>query len=252
MAPWLCRATFQRAVGKIFYHAGFEDFQPAALDAATDIASDFFTKLIRTFTTYREAPREEPEVSRFTAEDQVLHCLHKNGMDLEALETYVKDDVERLNSKLVIVHERMKAHLADLLVSPFFFVCFTCLPTDDISDPLWAIALAQTAQVHSTMGATSLSEVISPKTLTRTSSASKNSDWLPNSDWRHSAFRYTCSKTACIAPIKPTIQLPCLPLVWFSRRLPLTSQSAQRTWHLRLDWCKTSLQPNLLRTKADH
>lgn len=117
MAPWVCRAAFQRSVGKIFYHAGFEDFQPSALDAATDVAADFFSKMIRTFTTYRELPKTETAEPRYTAEEQVLHTLHKNGLDLEALETYVKDDVERLNTKLVVVHERMKAHLADLLVS---------------------------------------------------------------------------------------------------------------------------------------
>ncbi|THY56902.1 hypothetical protein D6C99_02716 [Aureobasidium pullulans] len=115
MSPWVCRAAFQRAVGKIFYHAGFEDFQPSALDAVTDIASDFFGKLIRTFTLYNEAPKDELDAHSFSAEEQVLHCLHKNGLDLESLETYVKDDVERLGSKLGVVHERMKAHLADLL-----------------------------------------------------------------------------------------------------------------------------------------
>ncbi|KAG9962309.1 hypothetical protein KCU61_g4745, partial [Aureobasidium melanogenum] len=115
MSPWVCRAAFQRAVGKIFYHAGFEDFQPSALDAVTDIASDFFQKLIRTFTLYNEAPKTELDAHSFGAEEQVLHCLHKNGLDLESLETYVKDDVERLGSKLGVVHERMKAHLADLL-----------------------------------------------------------------------------------------------------------------------------------------
>ncbi|KAF7846347.1 hypothetical protein BT93_L4513 [Corymbia citriodora subsp. variegata] len=115
MSPWVCRAAFQRSVGKMFYHAGFEDFQPSALEAATDIASDFFTKLIRTFTSYREQPRLEVSAQRFTTEEQVLHSLNKNGLDLDALETYVKDDVERLSGKLSIVHDRMKAHLADLL-----------------------------------------------------------------------------------------------------------------------------------------
>jgi transcriptional activator SPT7 len=117
MSPLVCRAAFQRAVGKIFYHAGFEDFQPSALEAVTEIASDFFGKLIRTFTLYNETPKDGLVAHSFSAEEQVLHCLHKNGLDLESLETYVKDDVERLGSKLGIMHERMKAHLADLLVS---------------------------------------------------------------------------------------------------------------------------------------
>jgi transcriptional activator SPT7 len=45
MSPWVCRAALQRSVGEVFYHAGFEEFQPSALDAVTDIAGDFFTKL---------------------------------------------------------------------------------------------------------------------------------------------------------------------------------------------------------------
>lgn len=121
MAPWVCRHAFKRTVGKIFYHAGFEDFQPSALDAVTDIASEFFQKLTGNLKSYQEMPMVETEQPRFTFEEQVLHSLHENGLDLEALETYVKDDVERLGTKLSVVHERMKAHLADLLVSVVVF-----------------------------------------------------------------------------------------------------------------------------------
>ena len=46
-----------------------------------------------------------------------MHSLHEHGLDLEALETYVKDDIDRLGTKLGVVHDRMKLHLADLLVS---------------------------------------------------------------------------------------------------------------------------------------
>ena len=130
MAPWVCRAALQRSVGQIFYHAGFEEFQPSALEAVTDITSDFFSRLVRTLGVYREAPKTtaarpsgvaEPEtrklVDKFTAEEIILHTLHENGLDVEGLESYVKDDVERLGSKLSVMHERMKSHLAELLVS---------------------------------------------------------------------------------------------------------------------------------------
>ncbi len=128
MSPWVCRAALQRSVGKVFYHAGFEEFQPSALDAVTDIAGDFFTKLVRTLGVYKNAPKTTAEPipvtgsgaanawkNKFTSEEIVLHCLHENGLDVEALESYVKDDVERLGTKLGVVHDRMKAHLADLL-----------------------------------------------------------------------------------------------------------------------------------------
>jgi len=55
MAAEVCRAALQRSVGKMFYHAGFEDFQPAALEVATDIATDFFQKLAKTVMTYQES-----------------------------------------------------------------------------------------------------------------------------------------------------------------------------------------------------
>jgi hypothetical protein len=128
MAPILCRATLQRSVGKIFYHAGFEEFQPSALDAVTDIAATFFQNLVASLGVYRETPKMKSDIPinlpsgettiwtpRFTQEEAVLHSLHTNGVDLESLETYVKDDVERLGTKLGGMHDRMRSYYAELL-----------------------------------------------------------------------------------------------------------------------------------------
>ena len=125
MAPQVCRQAMQRSVAKIFYHAGFEELQPSALDTITDIAGDYFTKLVRTYNVYREAEKKEAMgvwkergarfMPRFTPEEVLLHTLCENGHDVESLEAYARDDVERLGSKLGVIHERMKAHLADLL-----------------------------------------------------------------------------------------------------------------------------------------
>jgi transcriptional activator SPT7 len=125
MSPWVTRAALQRSVGKICYHAGFEELQPSALDAITDIAADYFAKIARTFSVYREAPKLHATGAaaetgakwqeRFTNEEVMLHCLSENGLDIESLETYAKDENERLGTKLVVMHERMKAHLTDLL-----------------------------------------------------------------------------------------------------------------------------------------
>lgn len=117
MSPWICRAAFQRSVGRLFYHAGFEDFHPSALEAMTDVASSFLTTMATSLTTYMQAPQTKLATGKFTAEEQVLHCLHENGIDLDTLETYVTEDVERLGSKLTQVHDRLRSHLADLLVS---------------------------------------------------------------------------------------------------------------------------------------
>ncbi|KAK3486628.1 uncharacterized protein B0T23DRAFT_229800 [Neurospora hispaniola] len=125
MAPEVCRAALQRSVAKIFYHAGFEELQPSALDTITDIAGDYFQKIIRSYNIYREAEwKEAPPawkekgvkyVPRFTNEEVILHTLSESGIELDALQAYAKDDIDRLGNKLTQIHDRMKAHLADLL-----------------------------------------------------------------------------------------------------------------------------------------
>ncbi|KAL1997799.1 hypothetical protein VTN02DRAFT_724 [Thermoascus thermophilus] len=132
VAPWVCKAALQRSVAKIFYHAGFEEYQPSALDAVTDIASDFFKKIGHTLKTYMEAPKvpvtETPEASAsstpqfkpaYTQQEIILHTLASVGTDVESLESYIKDDVERLGTKLAAVHERLRAHLTELLRPAF-------------------------------------------------------------------------------------------------------------------------------------
>lgn len=125
MAPWVCNAALQRSVAKICYHAGFEELQPSALDVITEMAGDFFGKLVKSFGVYRESPKMptagalarsgQKWQERFSNEEVVLHTLGENGIDVESLESYVKDDVERLGHKLGVMHQRMKSHLAELL-----------------------------------------------------------------------------------------------------------------------------------------
>jgi len=132
MCANVARAALQRSIGKVFYHAGFEEFQPTAIDAVTDIAMDYFQKLGKTLMVYQEAPqherRFEPEVSKTIdlecllrsngwLQEIILHTLYENGADVECLDNYIRDDVERLGTKLNSIHERMKSHLADLLVT---------------------------------------------------------------------------------------------------------------------------------------
>ncbi|KAI5790658.1 hypothetical protein DFH27DRAFT_570801 [Peziza echinospora] len=109
----LCRAALQRSIGKIFYHTGFEEFQPTAIEAVTDIAADYFQKLARTVMLYKESP------AGFSNQEIILHSLHENGVDLDAVESYIKDDIHRLGFRLDTIHERMKTHLTDLLRPAF-------------------------------------------------------------------------------------------------------------------------------------
>ncbi|KAI1339770.1 bromodomain-containing protein [Xylariaceae sp. FL0016] len=124
MAPEVCRAAMQRSVAKLFYHAGFEEFQPSALDAITDIAADYFGKVVQTFNSYTEIEKKDgvsvadhsnEAQARYNAEEAMLHTLAENGYTVDALESYAKDEVDRLGNKLTGIHERMKLHLADLL-----------------------------------------------------------------------------------------------------------------------------------------
>ena len=128
MAATVCRAAMQRSVGKIFFNAGFEEYQPSAVEAVTDLALDYFTKLARTFSQYMQKPKQAIQVPtpgstetrtewqpKYSTEECVLQSLQDNGVELESLENYVKEDIDRLTSKLGTLHERMKAHLADLL-----------------------------------------------------------------------------------------------------------------------------------------
>ena len=125
IAPDACRSALQRSVAKIFYHAGFEELQPSALDAVTEIAGDFLSKLGRAFKVFSEAEKKPARGTwaergarfqpRFTPEEVILHTLGEHGYSPEALDSYAKDEVERLGTKLLSTHDRMKSHLADLL-----------------------------------------------------------------------------------------------------------------------------------------
>ncbi|KAI1822477.1 bromodomain-containing protein [Xylaria intraflava] len=125
MAPEVCRAALQRSVAKLFYHAGFEEYQPSALDTITDIAAGYFGTVIQTFKSYTESEKRDSVPangngaivarSRYSNEEAVLHTLAENGYTIEDLECYAKDEVDRLGNKLSGIHERMKSHLSDLL-----------------------------------------------------------------------------------------------------------------------------------------
>ena len=128
-SPWVCRAAMQRSIGKLLFNTGFEEFQPSAIDAFTDVAGEFMQNLASTLKAYKTA-YQEPAPSavsdetgkvkvawrpRFSTEESILHSLHESGLDLESLESYAKEDFERNLSKHAALNDRMKSHLAELL-----------------------------------------------------------------------------------------------------------------------------------------
>ena len=127
IAPGTCRAALQRSVAKIFYHSGFEEYQPTAIEVATDIASDFFRKIGETVKSYMEAPKvpavDTPDAASsatewknaYTEPEIVLHTLSGVGINIDELESYIKEDVDRLGTKLSTAHDRLKLLLTELL-----------------------------------------------------------------------------------------------------------------------------------------
>ncbi|CAG8268936.1 unnamed protein product [Penicillium salamii] len=127
IAPWACRAALQRSVAKIFYHTGFEEYQPSALEAVTDIAADFFQKLGSTVKSYMETPKMPATENQdptsplaewkpaYTEPEIILHTLSSVGVHLDELELYIKDDIDRLGTKLTAAHSRLKSLLTELL-----------------------------------------------------------------------------------------------------------------------------------------
>lgn len=238
MAPWLCRTTFQRTVAKLFYHAGFEDFQPAALEVATDVASDFFLNLVKTLKTYSELEKTTADNRpKYTLEEQLLLSLHTNGLDIDGMDAYLKDDMDRLSTKLGVVHERLKAHFAeifvslhlllDLLKSTFTLTFFPLLLSQ--SDLHLATTLVQTASGPSTTAPNNSSAVTLQKILTRISSASASSASSKNSASKQCPCPCTSSRTVFKPPTTQTTHPPHPPPPSPSPSHHPTNPSQQRT-----------------------
>ena len=141
MPPAVSRAALQRSIAKICYHAGFEDYQPSALDTLTDVVTDWLQRQTTTLLAYHEHTKVNPSIPesyidpvvttsttaaspvpvvnswqpRFTTEEATLHTLQRNGYDLESLTSYIEDDIPRLGQKLNSHLDATKQHYTDLL-----------------------------------------------------------------------------------------------------------------------------------------
>lgn len=136
MAPWVSKAALTRSIGEIFFHAGFEEFQPSAIDAVSDMAETFFRNICTNLSTYlteekisvsstvslppsQKVPSSTDIKSTlrpaFTAEEAVLHTLHECGQNLNDLDYYATEEIERTSHRLQTMYDRMRSHYADLL-----------------------------------------------------------------------------------------------------------------------------------------
>jgi hypothetical protein len=102
-----------------------------------------------------------------------LHSLNENSMDIESLEIFVKDDIERLGQKLGVMHERMKGHLADLLVRYLVFHLDLDILTRDSVLRLILPLVPMVLVPLTTIATNSLAEILQ-RTSAKISSVSKN------------------------------------------------------------------------------
>lgn len=106
----LARSLLQRSSSHILYQAGFEDFQPEALESFTEIAAEFVKligKIMKEYTESRQ-PLTEEEILR--------HTLFEVGIpDLNVLEDYVVEEIDTKGEKIVGLHDRLKKFLNDFI-----------------------------------------------------------------------------------------------------------------------------------------
>jgi len=132
----LGRYVMEQTIAKVLFHTGFEgtsylysklnvDFHPSAFDIITGVAIEYLQELGRTLRLYmnsndgRKKYSEEVGSSsrRYSFQELIMHALDLNGVqDLERLDVYIKDDIERYGTKLEDCHRRLKRFLTELLV----------------------------------------------------------------------------------------------------------------------------------------
>lgn len=106
----LARALMRRSSSHLLYQAGFEDFQPQAIDAFGEIAGDFLTTIGKVMKEYTESPKQ------LTEEQALRHTLFEVGIpDLNALGDYVAEEVVSRSDKVVALHDRLKKFLNDFI-----------------------------------------------------------------------------------------------------------------------------------------
>lgn len=107
----LAHALLKRTSSQILYHSGFEDFQPRALEAFTDMAGEYLCNLGKVMKLYSETP-----TGTYTAEDVLLHSLNEGGMpEIAALDAYVKEEIVTKHDKVISLHQRFKEYLNDFI-----------------------------------------------------------------------------------------------------------------------------------------
>ncbi|KAI8980411.1 hypothetical protein BDB01DRAFT_796328 [Pilobolus umbonatus] len=101
----------QRILSKLLTHAGFEGAKMNALNILTDITTEYITNIGKTMRSYWDDYE-----NKMTGDEMVVHSLYENGiMNLNELDNYVHDDIERGVGRLDDIHRRLQTTYHDLL-----------------------------------------------------------------------------------------------------------------------------------------
>lgn len=107
------RIALRRNIAKISMHTGFEDTELMAVDALTEVAADYMSKLGRSLKMWMES--NEPS-NAFTFTDVITNVLEEHGIEsISSLDTYIQNDIERQNQRLVEQKKKLAVFVGDLL-----------------------------------------------------------------------------------------------------------------------------------------
>lgn len=105
-------AALRRNVAKIAMHTGFEETETMAIDALTDVAADYLSKLGRSLMLWLESNQS----GELTAENTLLTVLDESGIEsISDLDLYVRDDLEKHTQRLGDHKKKLATFLSDLL-----------------------------------------------------------------------------------------------------------------------------------------
>ncbi|KAG8912758.1 Transcriptional activator spt7, partial [Tulasnella sp. 408] len=95
-------------------HAGFEGASKAALNVLTAAAADYMMNLGKTLRLYGDKHGQQ-----MTPEEIILHTLFENGtMEVQELERYIKEDVERYGNKITELEKKLSQAYREVEIGP--------------------------------------------------------------------------------------------------------------------------------------
>lgn len=101
----------QRTIIQLLTHAGFEGAHAMPLGIITELVAERFSDIGKTIRNYWDEYNHE-----MTGEEILLHTLHENGVNqLEDLDDYITDDVERHGDRLNGLVRKLEGAYRDVI-----------------------------------------------------------------------------------------------------------------------------------------